>query len=123
MKKSLVSVMIAVLAIFVVAGAAWSSLRYYDTDQFEEGNFYTMTLRLQKSGSYMAVAAASQGKVDFDLTAIDPDGNEVVTSDLTDDNTDWIRFTADKEGNYKIKITAYKGSGWYELMVLDVDHY
>lgn len=71
----------------------------------------------------MAVAAASQGKVDFDLTAIDPDGNEVVTSDLTDDNTDWIRFTADKEGNYKIKITAYKGSGWYELMVLDVDHY
>lgn len=113
------------VAVLVAATALASSasLRYYDTDRLNEGSSHTLTLRFQKGGSYMIVAAASQGGVDFDLSIVGPDGDKVVSSDSTDENTDWVRFTASADGDYKVKITAYKGSGWYELAAFDTDHY
>ena len=47
----------------------------------------------------------------------------IISSDDDDENTDWVRFTAGMEGDYKVKITAYKGSGWYELTVFDTANY
>lgn len=113
-----------VALVFALSAADVSaSLRYFDTDRLNEGQSHTITLKFAKNSSYMVVTAASQGSVDFDITVIDPDGDEVIKSDSTDENTDWVRFTASQAGDYKIKVNAYKGSGWYELMVLATDGY
>lgn len=111
------------VALGLTAVSSDASLRYFDTDKLNEGASHTITLRFGKNQPYMILSAASQGGVDFDLTVLDPDGEKVTSSDSTDENTDWVRFTASREGDYKVKITAYKGTGWYELLVLNTDGY
>jgi hypothetical protein len=113
--------LVAMVAVTAIGSQA--SLRYFDTDRLNEGQSHTITLRFAKNSNYMIVSAASQGSVDFDLTVTDPDGEKIQSSDSTDENTDWVRFAAPSEGDYKVKITAYKGSGWYELLVLNTDGY
>ena len=123
MKRFVKLFLVLSLMVGITAPGSWASLRYFDTDRLNEGASHTLTLRFKKGGTYMVVAAASQGGVDFDMTVIDPDGDKVISSDDTDENTDWVRFTAGMEGDYKIRITAYKGSGWYEMTIFDTLNY
>jgi hypothetical protein len=123
MKKRMVWTAVIALALGFTALSADASLRYFDTDKLNEGASHTITLRFAKNANYMVVSAASQGSVDFDLTVFGPDGDKIQSSDSTDENTDWVRFTAPEDGDYKVKINAYKGSGWYELIVLNTDGY
>ena len=119
---------LALLIAFLAALAAFAprataSLRYFDTDRLDEGSSHTLTLRFANGSNYMVVAIASKGGIDFDLQVLDPSGNKVIASDATDTNTDWVRFTAPSEGDFKVKVTAFKGAGWYELVVLNTDGY
>ncbi len=111
-------------AVIAASGlAAYASLNLYEQDRLDEGAHHEYSVRCQPGDKYMVMSVASQGGVDFDLTVTDPSGEKIMQSDSTDENTDWIRFTANKEGWYKIKILAYKGSGWYELILLNTDDY
>jgi hypothetical protein len=110
-------------ALALSAPPATASLRYFDTDRLDEGNSHTIQLRFANGANYMVVAISSKGGIDFDLHVFDPAGNQVIASDATDTNTDWVRFTAPSEGDFKVKVTAYKGAGWYELVVLNTDGY
>lgn len=113
------------LAVVVAASglAANASLNLYEADKLDEGRHHEYSVRCQPGDRYMVISVASQGGVDFDLTVTDPSGEKIMESTSTDENTDWIRFTASKEGWYKVKILAYKGAGWYELMLLNTDDY
>jgi hypothetical protein len=115
--------LLALAAVALSAPRATASLRFFDTDRLDEGRAHKLPLPFRKGGSYMVVAIASKGGIDFDVRVSGPDGTELIASSSTDTNTDWVRFTAPVEGTYEVKITAYKGSGWYELVVLDTDSY
>jgi hypothetical protein len=123
MRNRFLTLAIAFVAIIALAGAASASLRYFDTDRLNEGQNHTITLKLGKGQSYMIVSASSQGGVDFDLAVLGPDGATIIESDSTDENTDWLRFKPAADGDFKIRIKAFKGSGWYELMVINTGGY
>ncbi len=111
---------VAALCALVVSGAVSAGVRFYETDRLDEGQEHSYQLKLSKGSSYMVLAAASHGNVDFDVTVLAPDGTQIIASDSTDQNTDWVRFTgAAGEGWHKVKIKAFKGSGWYELVVIN----
>lgn len=123
MKKYLVLGLVAALSVVAFVDSASAALRFFETDRLEEGAHHQYQIRMKKGETYMVVSASSQGTVDFDLTVLDPGDNEIIASDSTDKNTDWVRFTPSKDGWHTVKIKAYSGSGWYELIVLNVDTY
>ncbi|MHC5012330.1 MAG: hypothetical protein ACYTG6_15530 [Planctomycetota bacterium] len=123
MKRAFVWAPVLAVAMLIVASPASASLRYFDTDRLDEGSSHTIQLRFQKDAHYMVVAIASKGGIDFDITVIDPNGNKVIQSDATNEDIDWVRFRAPYEGDYRVRITAYKGTGWYELTVFNTDGY
>ncbi|MEK8023141.1 MAG: hypothetical protein AAB229_04970, partial [Candidatus Hydrogenedentota bacterium] len=81
MKRFTKFVLALVMLVGITAPGSWASLRYFDTDRLEEKAYHTLTLRFKKGGTYMVVAAASQGGIDFDITVTDPDGDKVISSD------------------------------------------